>query len=107
MLIPQFRQLVIARWNEIRDDQVESMIRMIRPMATFYQTCFERNFSEGGQGAANRHSWTAMANPNDGIWRNPNAIRNRNTYVEQMEYLVWWLEQRKIWMDGYMIWLNN
>jgi len=103
MLIPEFQKLVVARWNEIRNDQVESMIRQIRPIATFYSNCFNRNFTEGGLGSGmNRASWTAMSQPDTGLWRTPNTIRNITTFMGQVNYLVNWFEQRRIWMDGYM-----
>ncbi|MCL2410023.1 MAG: CotH kinase family protein [Treponema sp.] len=101
MEVPEFRQMVVDRWKEIRDNQVESMIRQIRPLAAFYQNCFNRNFAQGGQNAADRHSWTAMANGAN-IFRQPQTIRNLRTHTEQVDNLVNWFEQRRIWMDDFL-----
>jgi len=83
----QFRGKVAARWSEIRNDEVQTMIREIRDLTTAYRACFERNFRR----------W-----PNKNTHGIPMELR-RLPFPGQVDFLIDWLEQRKAWMDGFLL----
>ena len=91
MRTPEFRALVSARWFEIRDNQVRQMIDKIHYMTTTYEACFLRNFTVPGS-----------VQPGDNLWRTPPNIRLITTHQGQVAHLVWWLEQRISWMNGWV-----
>lgn len=42
--IPEFRELVISRWHEIRENEIPQMQARLNTLATNYRAQFERNF---------------------------------------------------------------
>ena len=86
--VPEFRMLLISRWNEIKDNEISQMIDEIERIASTYQADFERNF--------NRHRVLG-----DNMWRSPAEVDGIRTHRGQVEYLVDWLETRVEWLDNY------
>ena len=86
MNVDWFREKVRVRWSEIRNREVLQMLAEIRRQATTYRSCFERNFKR----------W-----PDKNVW-NPNPELVRLSFMEQVDFLKSWLEQRKIWMDTFL-----
>ena len=86
--VPEFRELVVARWNEVRDNQIAQTIDQLYYMATTYQSEFERNFD--------RHPILGEVR-----WRSPDEINEITTFMGQVEHLIAWLETRVDWLDNY------
>ncbi|MCL2192959.1 MAG: CotH kinase family protein, partial [Treponema sp.] len=80
MRVNCFRELVIVRWNEIRYNQIKTMIDHIRSLTSKYEACFEHNF----------YRW-----PDKNIWWDHEEYFHR----EHVEVLIDWFEQRWIWLD--------
>jgi len=81
-----FREKAGARWSEIRNDEVQEMIARIRHLSATYRSCFERNFRR----------W-----PNKNVWVTaPELVRM--PFAGQVDFLINWLERRKVWMDGFL-----
>jgi len=85
-----FRDEVRARWNQIRDDQVQDMLRELERVAVRYQDCFERNFERWNEKLGRA------------TFRTPSSIVAIPTWRGQVEYLNNWFHQRIIWMDGFL-----
>jgi len=81
-----FRELVGARWIEIRGGEVAAMTARVEYLARKYRACFERNFER----------W-----PDKNVWVTPPELRHL-PFAEQVEFLLDWLERRKVWMDGFL-----
>jgi hypothetical protein len=88
MNVPQYREIVVARWNEIKDNQVRNTIEYITYTAERYQPLFERNFER----------WDIL-----GIytWPNPPHVAEIDTFMGQVEFLVDFLERRFDWLSDY------
>ena len=87
MATDEFRRKVGVRWNQIRDNEVAEMILQISYLSHKYQTCFEHNF----------YRWP------DPPERNATPLHIMNLpFMEQVDYLINWLEQRKLWMDEFL-----
>ena len=81
----RFKEQVGVRWNEIRSNEVVAMTTRLIYLAQKYQVCFERNFER---------------------WPDKNVTSAVNIidlpFMEQVEFLVDWLQQRKVWLDGFL-----
>jgi hypothetical protein len=87
--VDAFRADYIARFNEIKDNEIAQMIRQIDYISKLYETTFLRNFDR----------WRIL---NMYVWPNPDSQwRNHRTFQSQVEYLVDWLERRVVWMDEF------
>ena len=86
--VPEFRALLIERWNEVRDEQIAQMITHLDYMARTYHEAFERNFD--------RHPILGERR-----WRNPAEINAISTFRGQVDHLITWLETRVEWLDDY------
>jgi len=85
-----FRAEVQARWNQIRNNEVQEMLGELERVAIRYQDCFERNFERWDEKLG--HS----------TFRTPSAIVAIPTWRGQIEFLYNWFLQRKVWMDGFL-----
>ena len=88
--IPEFRDATAQRWSEIRDREVMQLIERIDHLATVYANDFERNFER----------WDIMGRY---IWPNPPTVVEIDTFRGQVEYLLWFLQERAVWMDGFLL----
>jgi len=81
--MPEFFDAVADRWNDVKDGPVRQTINRINFMALRYQAAFERNFER----------WPIL-----GVYVRPNPQRvvEIDTFLGQVEYLVDFLETRKI-----------
>jgi len=90
MATPQFRGLVVERWNAIKNDEVRIMMMRLNRLAIRYQACFERNFER----------WPDKLG--EYLWRNSPevvAIPAEKGHMGQVEFLLDWLDRRKVLMD--------
>jgi len=88
MQMPEFREAVTERWNEIRDEQVVQMIADIRARAERYHSEFIRNFG--------RHRVMGVRG-----FGSPAEILAILTFSGQVEHLAQWFEARSVWLDDY------
>ena len=88
MQMPEFREAVTERWNEIRDEQVVQMIADIRTRAERYHDEFARNFE--------RHPVMGVRG-----FGSPPEILAILTFAGQAEHLAQWFEARVEWLDDY------
>jgi len=88
MQMPEFKEAVTLRWNEIRDVQIAGMIEHLRYVALRDQTEFERNFE--------RHPFSESAS-----FRMPREIFAIRTWMGHVEHLLEWFEARTAWLDDY------
>ncbi|MCL2015489.1 MAG: CotH kinase family protein [Defluviitaleaceae bacterium] len=89
MQMPVFFDAVATRWNAIRDVEIRQNIDHINATATRYQAAFERNFDR----------WQIMG---EYIRPNPPELVEIDTFMGQVEYLVNFLEVRKIGFDQFL-----
>ena len=87
--MPVFRDAAAARWREIRDTQVAQTIQRIDFLATVYYQQFLRNFVR----------WPIL---DTWIWPNPPTVAAIHTFRGQVDYLINFLEERSVWMDGFL-----
>jgi len=85
-----FRAEVRTRWHEIRNNEVQDMLRELERIAVRYQDCFERNFERWDEKLGRA------------TFRTPSSIVAIPTWRGQVEYLNNWFHQRIIWMDGFL-----
>ena len=86
--VPEFREIVVARWDEIRDVQIVWTIARIQETALRYEAEFARNFA--------RHPLREI--PQD---IPPPELLAIDDFMGQVAYLVDWLEARTAWLDDY------
>ena len=88
MQVQEFRNNFIARWNEVKDAQIDEMITRTEGVISIYREAFERNFMV----------WDILGSY---FWPNPPAIIEIDTFIGQAEYAINYLKTRKIWLDNY------
>ncbi|MCL2364650.1 MAG: CotH kinase family protein [Defluviitaleaceae bacterium] len=88
--IPEFADATAARWLQIRDNEVPQMMARIDHLATVYEPHFERNFDR----------WNIMGRY---VWPNPPVVAQIDTFRGQVDYLLWFIQERAIWMDGFLL----
>ncbi|MCL2015862.1 MAG: CotH kinase family protein [Defluviitaleaceae bacterium] len=86
--MPIFFDAVAMRWAEIRDVEIRQTIDHINATASRYQSAFERNFDR----------WGIMG---EYIRPNPPEVVEIATFIGQVEYLVNFLEVRKLGFDQF------
>jgi len=92
---PEFRDRVVARWNMIRDNEVRTMMTHINRLAIRYQACFDRNFERWDEKLGHytwRNSVEVVAIPAD------------KGHMGQVDFLIDWLERRKVLMNNFLRW---
>ena len=89
--MPIFYDALHARWLEIRDTIIVDTLMHVRSVAEKYQEGFERNFDR----------WNSMGFY---VWPNPRPVWTIDTFMGQVDYLIWFLEERAFWFDE---WLQN
>jgi len=89
MQIPEFRALVVERWNEAMEYDIPRAIASTEYMLTHYQEAFERNF-EAQPVLGVR--WGVLPAP---------ARYEIDTFVGQVEYLLDFIRTRAAWLDTY------
>jgi len=97
MRAPWFRQRAVARWGEIRGREVRSMVSRIGEVSQRYLDCFERNFERWPVLGTNVFRPGSTTDPNFGVTPSVMAL---DTFEENIDYLVGWLEQRIAWMNA-------
>jgi len=91
IIIPNFRTAVAARWYEIRENEIEQMIQHLEYINDRYRDCFDRNFGRWPYKLGNY------------LWRTPRTIQALDTREGQVDHLLDWFRQRRIWMDGFLL----
>ena len=89
MLMPEFFDAVTVRWNMIEDVEIRQTIDHINFMSERYQAAFERNFER----------WPILG---EYVWPNPQRVVDIDTFRGQVDYLVEFLEIRKIGFGGFL-----
>ena len=85
--IPEFYDLVVARWNDIKDNEVATVINYIKSKSLEYQNAFERNFEV----------WPILGLE---MWPKPPAKWEIDTFLGNVEFLVDILEARIEFLDS-------
>lgn len=97
MKVPEFREAVVNRWNEVRSNEISQTLDRLYYLSVNYQTEFERNFQ--------RHdilgSPAAVMNGNPDWFVESLRVRDITTFRGQADYLISWLETRADWLDDY------
>jgi len=94
MATPQFRNMVVQRWNTIRNREVRTMTMIIRRMAIRYRACFDRNFERWDQKLGNY------------TWRNSIEVVNipaSRGHMGQVDFFLDWLDQRKVLLTNVLL----
>ena len=87
--IPEFAEATQQRWFQIRDNEVPQMMARVDHLATVYESHFERNFER----------WDIMGRY---VWPNPQMVVRINTFRGQVDYFLWFIQERAIWMDEFL-----
>jgi len=90
MLLPEFFDAVVARWNEIVDREIAQTMEHVRLIARHLEADFDRNFE--------RHPILGVVVPRT---RTPEGIVEIESFIGQVEHLLDWLETRTRWMDDF------
>ena len=81
-----FRELVVARWDEVKASLIDTLPGMVREEGSTKLRSYERNFIR----------WPIFGTTQN---RETEAIRRLKTYTAHYEYLASWIEQRIAWLD--------
>ena len=81
-----FRELVVARWDEVKADLLDTIPAAVREEGSSKLRSYERNFIR----------WPIFGTTQN---RETEAIRKLKTYTAHYEYLASWAEQRIAWLD--------
>lgn len=81
---PAFRQLVKDRWNQLKSDQINTIIDLVDAQARYLDRSQKENFG----------TWDILGTY---VW--PNAVVP-GSYQGEIDYLKSWLSQRIAWMDS-------
>ena len=85
---PWFREKVRGRWLEIRDNEVVEMLNRIQYIALTFEEEFQRDLER----------WPDHGNHS---WNSP-TVRGLTTFMENAEFLHWWLSERAEWMTEFL-----
>lgn len=85
----EFRNKVRTRWNELRKGVLSdsNIASMLNKQAKVLEKSADANFER----------WPILGVQ---VWPNPSAIVKCDTYEENVEYLVDWLQERAAWLDN-------
>ena len=86
MELDWFRELVLARWEEIKPKYVDTSPGEVREEGASKLRSYERNFIR----------WPIFGTTQN---RETEAIRRLKNYTQHYEYLASWAEQRIAWLD--------
>ena len=90
-----FQREARERWHEIRNNEVRQMRERIWGLAMAHSECFDRNFTEAWPnwiGQLDRARQARIVAP----------VRRANTHLEHVEHLTDWIDDRIVWMDGFL-----
>ena len=90
--MPEMRELIINRWNEVARDNALEMVEHLRHIAGHYEEAFIRNFE--------RHNIMEELPPR---WENtlPEQVISIDNWHDQAEFLFDWFDERIQWLDAY------
>lgn len=80
---PQFRKRVKARWNQLKDTRIDTMMDFIDRSAATIEGSQRNNFE----------IWNTL---NKAVWPNPVVM---GSYAREVRYFKFWLQNRIEWMD--------
>ena len=86
MELSWFRELVLARWEDIKPKYVDTIPGAVREEGSSKLRSYERNFIR----------WPIFGTTQN---RETEAIRRLKNYTQHYEYLASWAEQRIAWLD--------
>lgn len=101
MLLKQnwFKELLLSRWEELYDDEIQSVPSMIRNAAKSGYHSYCRNFDRWQiLGYTDSQGKKQMGQK---INREVDYIRYFQTFDEHYEYFATWMENRIIWLNNY------
>jgi len=87
MRVPEFRDAVEARWNDVAFEAIQQSINHIDTYARRYQSAFERNFE--------RHEIMGVL----GMWPNPDHVAEIDTFLGQVDFLTDYLTRRANYLN--------
>jgi len=90
MLMPEFFEAVVIRWNEIVDNEIAQTMNHVRQIANHLEADFDRNFV--------RHPILGTVVPRT---RTPQGIVAIESFIGQVDHLLDWLEARTKWLDDF------
>ena len=94
-----FKELFLARWDELFDDEIQSVPAMIRNAAQSGYNSYCRNFERwqilGYTDSQGNKQLGAKIN------REMDHIRIFQTFDEHYEYFAQWMENRIVWLNNY------
>ena len=86
---PEIAEKIYIRWQQIADREVRAMINLIYSTARTHQAAFERNHERWRECILHIH--------------HPQPVLQIGTdFMGQVNYLIWWLEERIIWLNGFL-----
>ena len=94
-----FKELFLARWDELFDNEIQSVPAMIRDAAQAGYYAYCRNFDKwqilGYTDASGNKQMGQKIN------REPDDIRYFQSFEEHYEYFATWMENRIVWLNQY------
>ena len=93
MQLPAFHELVVARWEEVKDTYIVQTIEHIRFMGEHYAQAFQLNFDRHPGIFGDIFEWN---------WVRFYATAAIDNFPGQVDFLVEFLTQRAVWMDDYL-----
>ena len=93
LAIPEFRYLVVERWNEVKQNYLPQTIDRINYLTTTYEYCFLRNFTRFSNIFEGGADWN---------WINSRTVRNIDNFQGQIELLTEFLTTRAEWMSEFL-----
>ena len=94
-----FKEMLLARWEELYEDEIQSVPAMIRNAAQSGYNAYCRNFDKwqilGYTDSQGNKQLGAKIN------REMDHIRIFQTFDEHYEYFAQWMENRIVWMNSY------
>lgn len=94
-----FKEMLLARWDELYADEIQSIPSMIRNAAQAGYNAYCRNFERWQiLGYTDSNGVKQLGKK---INREMDHIRIFQTYDEHYEYFATWMENRIVWMNNY------
>ena len=99
LLMDWFKEMLLARWEELYEDEIQSVPDMIRSAAQAGYNSYCRNFDKWQ--ILGYTDQNGVKQKGQKINREPDTIRYFQSYEEHYEYFATWMENRIIWLNQY------
>ncbi|MCL2204261.1 MAG: CotH kinase family protein [Defluviitaleaceae bacterium] len=90
--VPEIHARAATRWHEIRASQIPGMTAYAQYLILRYAEAFHRNFEKHDHIFGGYPDWFRLISE---------KLRTLYGFRPQAEYLLFWLEARAVWLDGY------